>query len=344
MKEPQTIIYDVSWTALLKVVTLCVGLLLVVMLREILIMLLVVFIFVAAVNPAITHLQKRVSRTWAVSIFYLCMLVVIAVLSYAFVPTLVKQIQELVHNMPAIIAKLKPAFASIQGGNGSQLLDQIVSTITYSLNGFSQGLVDSTLNFVGGLVVAIAGLVLSFYLLLEEENAKEFFHQFLPPHRFEPVYHTVSKISERMGSWVSGQLSVIVIIGASNFIGYLLIGVHSPLPLAIWSGLCEVIPYVGPTLGLIPALIVAITTGSVLQAVLVLIVNVLIVQQIEAHIVVPKVMGKAVGLSPVLVILALLTGDKLFGLVGAVIAIPIAAIIAVVVGEWPQLRKIWEES
>ena len=100
----------------------------------------------------------------------------------------------------------------------------------------------------------------------------------------------------------------------------------------------------GPTLGMLPALIVALTTGNLLQAALVLIISMGVVQQFEAHIVVPKIMGRAVGLSPVLVILALLTGDKLFGLLGAVFAIPIAAIISVVVGEWPQLRKIWEEA
>jgi len=343
MKPSQRITLDISWTALLKILAMAASLWLVFLLREILIMLVVVFIFVAAVNPTISRMQRYLSRTWAVSLFYLALFLILAALSYAFVPTLVQQVQELTHSLPAITAKLKPALDSIQG-NHSTLITKATNSLTASLNAFSAGLVNSTLSFVGGLVTAVAGLVLSFYLLLEEKNAKDFFNQLLPPHRFKAVYTTVTKISERMGDWVSGQVGVIVIIGASNFIGYVLIGVHSPLPLAIWAGLCEVIPYVGPTLGMLPALIVALTTGNLLQAALVLIISMGVVQQFEAHIVVPKIMGRAVGLSPVLVILALLTGDKLFGLLGAVFAIPIAAIISVVVGEWPQLRKIWEEA
>jgi predicted PurR-regulated permease PerM len=96
-------------------------------------------------------------------------------------------------------------------------------------------------------------------------------------------------------------------------------------------------------LGLLPAVIVALTTGGPVQAILVLVLGYVVIQQLESHIVVPRVMSKAVGLSPVLVILALTVGVKLLGLTGAIIAVPIAAIISVVVGEWSELRKVWEE-
>jgi predicted PurR-regulated permease PerM len=92
-----------------------------------------------------------------------------------------------------------------------------------------------------------------------------------------------------------------------------LIGLPSPLPLAIWSGLTELIPYVGPVLGILPALIVAIISENYLGALLVLIFSFLVIQQLESAFLVPRIMGKAVGLSPVLVILSLIIGVKLFG-------------------------------
>jgi predicted PurR-regulated permease PerM len=133
-----------------------------------------------------------------------------------------------------------------------------------------------------------------------------------------------------------------VVIGLSELVIYLLLGLPTPLPLGLWSGICEVIPYIGPALGILPALIVAFTTGGIIKGLLVFIFAGILVQQLEAHVVVPKIVGRAVGLSPVLVIIAVLVGGKLFGLIGAIVAIPTAATIAVVVGEWHNLRKIWE--
>jgi predicted PurR-regulated permease PerM len=108
--------------------------------------------------------------------------------------------------------------------------------------------------------------------------------------------------------------------------------------LGLWGGLTEVIPILGPWLGLIPAALVALTV-SPLTAVLVIAAYILI-QQAEAQFLVPKVMGKAVGLSPVIIIITLLIGAKLFGVVGAVVAVPVAAVISVIVQEWPEIQKL----
>lgn len=341
---PSKVVIDISWGSLLRVLSLGLGIWAVIVLKEVLIMLLVVFIFVAAVNPTIGRLQKHVSRFLAVSLFYSLLGLLLVLLSYAILPRLITQINDLVRSAPLIIGKWSPYLDSLRVGNNLTVLDQAVNAASSGLDGFSRNLYNTTLNFFGGLATVLTGLVLSFYLLLEEKNAREFFHQVLPHHRFEAVYKTVSKISERMGHWVRGQVLLMLIIGFSNLVVYLFIRLPSPLPLAIWAGLCEVIPYVGPALGVIPAIIVALATGSILQAILVFVIGYLLIQQLEAHLVVPKVMGKAVGLSPVLVILAMLIGVKLFGLVGALVAVPAAAIISVVVGEWASLRKIWESS
>ncbi len=340
-QEPQTHIIDISWTALFKVLGLAAGLWLVVTLREIFLIMVMVFIFVAAVNPLVSRFEKRMSRPLAVTLFYAIVLAVLALISYSFVPLLTRQLNDLTHNLPTIVENVRPLIGGLQVGDTS-LFDQVVSSVTSGLNNFSKILYDNTVSFVGALVTIVTTLVISFYILLEEKNAKQFFTQVLPRHRFEAVYETVRKIADRMGSWLRGQAILMLIIGAANLLVYLLIGLQSPLPLAIWAGLCEAIPYVGPYLGLLPALIVAISTGSILQVVLVIVLGLVVIQVLEGNILVPKVMGKAVGLSPVLVILSLLAGFKLFGVAGAVLGIPAAAAIAVIVEEWPNLRKLWE--
>lgn len=338
-KNPRVTI-DISWSSFLRVIVLGVAIWLLLYLREIFLLLFAVFIFVAGVNPAIMYFQKYMSRTLAVTLFFTLFLLAVGLISYSFIPALVGQVNDLVRETPRIIQTTKPYFQSFQAYSSGSLFDQTVSTITSNLKTVSSSLYDTTINIFGGLASLVIGLVISFYLLLEEKNAKEFFHQLLPHDRYEAVYETVRKISDRMGQWIRGQLSLMLIIGASDLLAFLIIGVATPLPLAIWAGLCEVIPYLGPILGVIPATIVALSTGSPLQALIVFLVGFFVIQQIEGHIVVPKVMGKAVGLSPVLVIIALLTGEKLFGIVGAFLAIPAAAVISVLVGEWPNLRKL----
>ena len=343
MKEaPQRILFDISWEALLKIVVLCLGLWAAYILRDILIMLFVVFIFVAALNPTIQRLQQYMSRTLAVTLVYVILFVIIFLLSYVFIPLLIGQLNDLNRNLPTIMSRVKPFIKSLFVEQNPQFTEQALNSLVTTLNQIPTTILQTSATFFNGLVFTITGAVLAFHLLLEEKNAKDFFHQLFPQHRFEAVYSTVSKISDRMGGWVRGQLLLMLIIAAANFLAYILVGLPTPLPLAIWAGLCEVIPLIGPLIGVIPALVVALTTGSILQALLVLVFGYILIQQLEAHLIVPKVMGRVLGLSPVLVILSLVIGARLFGLVGAIVAIPTAAIVSVVIREWPQLRKIWE--
>jgi len=335
---PPRVVLDISWEAILKVAGFVVGVWAVYVLREIFLVLAIVFIFVAAVNPIISRFEHRVSRPVAVSLFYVCLLLVLGALSYAFIPLLASQVNGLLVQFPTIVEKARP----LTEGNYGDLVKQALNTLSSSLSSFSATLVSNATAFAGAVTTLVSALVLSFYLLLEEESARGFFAQVLPRHRYEAVYNTVRKVSDRMGSWLRGQALLMLIIGLSNLVVYVIIGVKSPIPLALWAGLCEAIPYVGPILGVLPALIVALTTGSVLQAILVVALGLVLIQQLESHIVVPRVMSKAVGLSPIFVIIAVLAGFKLFGPAGAILAIPLAAVIAVVIEEWPQLRKLWE--
>lgn len=341
-EKPQRIVIDISWDALFKVVGLAVILWAVVFLREILLMILGIFIFVAAVNPTISKLQKYMSRTVAVTVFYIGIIFFAAFFLLILVPPLVTQVKILIRSFPTLLTNLQPYLGGLETNQHSGIIEQALNSLSNNLERLSNNLLQTIVTFFGGVATLFTALVVSFYLLLEEKNAQEFFHQVLPQHRFEAVYDTVSKISERMGSWVRGQLLLMAIIGLANLLAYLVLGVPVPLPLALWAGLCEAIPYIGPILGFLPAALLALATGDVLQALLVVIVSIGIIQQLEGHIVVPKVMSKAVGLSPVLVIFSLLVGAKLFGLMGAIIAVPAAAIISVIVGEWSNLSKIWE--
>ena len=134
-----------------------------------------------------------------------------------------------------------------------------------------------------------------------------------------------------------GQLVLGLVIGVMYFVGFTLIGLPYAFLLAVFGGLLEFIPYVGPFLAAVPVLFLALT-DSPWRAAIALIVIVLI-QQTENNIIVPKIMQKAVGLNPIVSILAFMIGAKLFGIVGAIFAIPVATAISVVLTEGARFRQ-----
>jgi predicted PurR-regulated permease PerM len=341
MAQNPRITIDISWQTLFRVVALLLGLGLIVLLREVIVLLLIVFIFVAAVNPTIIVLQKYMSRSLAVVLFFAALVLILIAIISLFVPSVVHQINELIGSYPTILEKLKPYLSEGQANQSTVIINQLSSSASNFVQSLSGDVLSRGASLFGGIFTFLSFLIISFYLLLEEKNAKEFFHSVLPPDKFEAVYVTVQKISEKMGYWIRGQLTLMLIIAGANLVSYLIIGVPAPLPLAMWAGFCEAIPYIGPVLGMTPAVLVLLVNGDILHAVLVLVVSFFLIQQVESTFIVPRIMGRAIGLSPVLVVLAIVVGAKVFGVVGAVIAVPAAAIISVIVQEWPQLHKVW---
>ena len=141
-----------------------------------------------------------------------------------------------------------------------------------------------------------------------------------------------------MGSWLRGQLLLMFIVGAVNGIGLAILGVPYAFLLGLWAGLTELFPYVGPVAGAIPGVFIAFTALGPVKALIALIIYI-VVQQLESNFLIPKIMGRALGLSPVAVIFALLIGGKLFGFIGLLLAIPVAAVLAVVYEEWRGEEK-----
>lgn len=340
-EQPSRQIIDFSWWTIAKVFLVILGIYFLYSVKEIIVILFLVFIFVAAINPIVTKMQRRVPRVVAVLLVYLGLfLIAVGVSTLVFQP-LISQLNSLAITIPEKINDLVPILG-FKVGNGRDLFIQVASGLqrfSGTISSLSGDIVNTTFGIFGGIFTAFTILVLSFYLLLEEEAAKHFLDNVLPPNQRDRIFRLIIKVSDKMGAWVRGQLLLMLIIGLLDLVVLLVLGVQAPLALAIWGGLMEVIPYLGPILGALPAVIVALVAGTPLQALIVAILMIVVVQQLEGQFLVPKVMQKTVGLSPVIVIIALLIGGKLFGIYGAVLAIPIAAIVAVLVEEWSNVHK-----
>ncbi len=340
MSETQKTRIDITWWSIVRILAILFGFYLLFLIRDIIAILFMVFIFVAALNPIVSKMQKKgLPRIAAVTLVFIAIMLILGVSSTLMFQPLVNQINDLAKAIPDHVGKAVPAIENfLQGTDFFGAISTGLQQFSGSITSFSTNVVTTTLGVLGSLFTAFTIMVLTFYLLLEEKALKDFVDNVIPPKYKDELVRVLNQISSKMGSWVRGQLLLMIIIGILYYIGLVILKVESPLALAVWGGLTEVVPFIGPILGGVPAILVALLTGSPLQAALVVVIMI-VIQQVEGQFLVPKVMQKAVGLSPVIVIVALLIGGKLLGVIGALLAIPIAAIVAVLVKQWPQIEK-----
>ena len=195
----------------------------------------------------------------------------------------------------------------------------------------------------GGIVSLLTVFVLSFYMLLDEKQIDSLINLVVPSSITGEVRTVLEKIGVRVGGWVRGQVIISAIMGITTFVALSLVGLPYALTIGVAAAVFEVLPIIGPIVTAIVAVVIALGSGSWGMAIGTLVVFT-ILQQLEGHFVVPKVMQKAVGLSPVVIIVALLIGSVLAGVPGAILAVPAAACIDVLVDEWPHLRLAFERG
>jgi predicted PurR-regulated permease PerM len=276
--------------------------------------------------------SKRFPRWLAILILYVIILGTLTGIAFMIVPPLVHQAQQLWTSLPGIFDRaqdfliqkgllkehvtLRQAVEHAPGGGGGEAVGTVFSAVA---------------GVVGGIFGLITILILTFYVLVEADSLRDTMLRLFPPHDRARVAAASRDITVKVSAWLTGQLVLGGIIGASSAIGLWLLGVPFFYVLALISGIGELIPVIGPILSAIPAVAVAATVS--LNKALLVIIFFIVQQQFENHVLVPKVMQRQVGVSPVTVIVALLIGGNLLGIVGAVLAVPTAAILQVLLAE-----------
>ena len=290
----------------------------------------------ALIEPFADWFAKRhIPRALSVLIVYIVLLAFIALITIGIVPIISDQFVQLTANVSSFTSDFENTFAQIQTFSVQHGFSQNIATSLQSLtDGFSQsvGSVFSTVKgIIGGLATLIVILVLTFYMVAEGEKMQKYFKS-LAPVAYQPyLAEIMKKIQVKIGAWLRGQLFLGFIIGLASFITLSFLGVRYALLLAIIAGFCEMIPYVGPIFSAIPAAIIAFAQAPALA--LLVIISYLVIQQVENHLLVPKIMQKATGLNPIVCIIALLVGVQVGGIIGVLFSIPLATIFMVIVDD-----------
>jgi predicted PurR-regulated permease PerM len=175
------------------------------------------------------------------------------------------------------------------------------------------------------IFIAIVILVLAFYWTLDGPRTIRSFLLLVPQDRREGIGELISTMETKLGFFIAGQGLLCLIIGIMALVAYLIIGLPNALVLALMAGVLEAVPMIGPLIGAIPAALVALTIAPV-KLVWVIVATV-VIQQLENSLLVPRIMRKAVGVNPFVTLLAIFAFGSLFGIAGALMAIPLAAFI-----------------
>jgi predicted PurR-regulated permease PerM len=288
-------------------------------------------------SPIVTTIQRRrgaraprLPRWAAILIIYVGIIGVVVGVALVLVPPLAEQAQELWTALPGMIQRGQQWLME-RGLLGRQLTIREAVEQT-PVNTDAVGAVFSAIGAVlGGVLGVLTVLIVTFYLLVDAHNILRTFLRLFAPSDRPRVHEACRRVATKVSAWLGGQLLLAAIIGSTAALGLWLMGVPYFYVLALVAGVGEMIPVVGPLLAAIPAILVALTVSPALA--LGVAIFYVVQQQFENHILVPKVMERQVGVSATIVIVALLLGASLLGVVGAILAVPTAAILQVIFEE-----------
>ena len=304
--------------------------------RSVLLLVFVAAFLAVGLDPAVAWLERKgLKRGLAVALIFLALLLVIVGFVAAVVPPLVEQVTNFATRLPEYIdnlAKRNERIADFVNDNDipgklRASVEEAPTKIGGSL-GTVAGVAGSVLGKIfNGLTV----IVLMIYFLLSLRRAREGSLRLIPKTRRARVQELADPILEKIGSYIAGNVAVSIIAGVVSFIFFAITGIPYPVALALWVAIADLIPLVGATVGMVPAVIVAFFMGWPIGVAT--LVFFLIYQQLENYVIVPRVMTKAIDISPAAVLLAALIGGSLLGFVGALMALPFAAAIKLLAQE-----------
>lgn len=341
-EHKQELVVHVSTKTYLKALAVAAGVFLAWYLSSIIFILAVALLLAALILPFAQWAEtKRIPRAVAVLGVYLVLIAALSTVGALLVPPLVMQGTELFKSVSVLLRDWLPNWLDVRATFSSLGLGEpSVSAIGTGIGGIfgaAQGVFGTVRGVIGDIVAAVLMLVIAFYIVVEEAALRDALRAVVPTRQYHLVSQALAKAQAKIALWLRGQLILMLIIGLVMYGGLALLGVRYAAVLGLFAGITEFIPYVGPLLGVSLAFIIALADSPV-KALLVLVLGI-IVQQLENHVLVPKVMQKAVGINPLVSILAVMVGARLGGVIGALVAIPIATSAIVFVQDYLALRR-----
>lgn len=287
-------------------------------------------------DPIVRFLKKyKINRAFATIIVYILLIIIIALIVGSLIPVLTDQINEIVKSIPTIsntmhvwIDDIFNNFSNVEGIDITSFkvdlfskLESIGSDLTSSLPSLTVKIASSIFSGLGSLIV---GFIIGFYLLMSFDNFNDVINSLLPSKFRESFNGLVNEVNTSLRKYVQGTLICASSVFILSSIGFFIAGLKAPILFGLFCGVTNIIPYAGPYIGGIPAVLVGFSQGPVVG--IITLISIVIAQFLESNILNPIVMSKTMKLHPVTIILGLLIFGHFWGIIGMLVATPVIAI------------------
>jgi len=335
MAENKNINFQITFGAILKVAVVIIGLILVYLLQETWLIILIAILLAAVIEPLVDWLEKyRLPRGLSVILIYIVAFLLVFLMIELLIPPITEQVSLLVSSFPGLWDKLMEHLSTFrQFSEDRGLADNIqqgLSGLQAGLQTAASGVYNFFVSVLWALLNLIVVLTIAYYLVVQKDYAEKVYHAVAPNRDPKEFAELVIIIKKKIGDWARGQLLLSLIIGIISFAGLIFLIPKYALILALVAALTEIVPYIGPIIGAIPAVFLglALPPFSPWRGLAVIILYV-IIQQLENMVIVPQVMKKTVGMRPVTIIIVMLIGAQLAGIIGLILSIPLTAVIGI---------------
>jgi predicted PurR-regulated permease PerM len=308
------------------------------LIRSVLGLLFIALFLAVALGPLVERIHRRgVPRALSILLVYVTMLAGVFGLGLLVVPPIVTGVNGFVHNVPTYVNDLRSSDAFRKYDDKYHITPELqkqAAKLPSHVADAASGLRSVTVGVFGAVIQLVTILVMTFFLLVDGKRMFAFAVRELAPHRSDQAYRVAEDVYRAVGGYVAGNIVISVIAGVSSYIVMSLLGLPFAVPLAVLIAFLDLIPLVGSTIaGAIVAVVAAVVGFP--TTLIVWLVFLVVYQQVENNLLQPLVYKRTVAIHPLLVIVAVLIGGSLLGVLGALLAIPVAATVQIV------LRELW---
>lgn len=308
-------------------------------LKDVVLIVLAAIVISSSIEPGVRFFERRrVFRVFGVVIIYLAILVLLVAVIVSIIPILLSETSGVISNIPTYLSQINsviplldesildgyiPVISQIAEGVNNP---SFISNVNTTISGVQGNVINNVGNIFGSILNFLMIVVLSFYFSVTEDGVGHFL-RIITPIKYEGYVESLWKrTKEKIGAWMQGQVLLAVLVGLMVYIGLLIGGVKHAMLLGFLAAFLELIPVFGPVLAAIPAIALTLLDKGITGGFGVFLWY-LIVQQFENHLFYPLVVKKIVGISPLIVILALFIGAKLGGLLGIILSVPASVLL-----------------
>ena len=332
-------VLDISWGTIAKIFLAIFIFYILYLAREIALWLFFAVAISVLLDPGINFLRKiHIPKIIAIFIVYFSIFGILGFIIYLAAPLFTSEISQFLQYLPGYFESVNPILKQF-GIDTLQNFGDFKNALTNNLQQSSQSIIKAIMIFFGGVASAVSILTMSFFLSLEERSVERVLLLLCPAKYEEQIKNIFERVQKKVAGWFGARVLACLFVGIASYLVFYIFGIKYAFILALISGFLNFIPYIGPWVtSILLILVIAVSSGS-WEMVLYVLISVTVVQEIENKLLTPLLMKRMTDIPPVLVLVSLLLGAKIFGFLGMIFAVPLFGIIYEFLKEFLERRR-----